>query len=331
MAKLFTVNQTPLTWAAAMFILKTQLKTAGWTVTKSSDGTTYNASADQIDNGTSAVNGMDRAYAWFVIQMPGCSRSFCIQRNSSTAANSSNSWRIKYSKIAGFATGSPSATQTPTATDEEVLLGNAKGGDAAPTFNIIAPVSCFGDGGTFRFNCFADNAAPYGFMSWSWQNTTGFTGHAFGIDPLQAAVAIDTDPYVVHATANLAIDVPFKTTAILGGGTQLSCWANTLWCRGGATKPFPCAGTPQPYGGSWLQCSDNIINGNKDDILPLTVFIYWQDVVPYFYYKGILTYTRAVAQIGRYSGDLYTIAATKDGVCVGNCILPWDGSSIPLV
>ena len=70
MAYTFLTNQTPATAAVAIYNLKTTFKAAGWTVPRSSDGTTYNNSGDQISAGTSGAGGMDNARAWFVIQEP---------------------------------------------------------------------------------------------------------------------------------------------------------------------------------------------------------------------------------------------------------------------
>jgi hypothetical protein len=60
-----------------------------------------------------------------VIQLGG-GEEWCVQRGSSNQA-----WRIKVSRAAGFTGGSPSATQVPTATDEQVFMGS--GTDASPT------------------------------------------------------------------------------------------------------------------------------------------------------------------------------------------------------
>lgn len=111
MARLFSVNNSPATCCIAVFDLKTLLKTAGWTVPQSSDGLTYNGSGDQISHGGAGANGMDNASAWFVVQMPGSSRSFCLQRYNSSGYGSY--WRVKYSKAAGFTGGTPGVTQTP--------------------------------------------------------------------------------------------------------------------------------------------------------------------------------------------------------------------------
>ena len=64
MAFVFDVNESPATYAVAMFQFKTLMKTAGWTVPRSSDGLTFNSSGDQITSGSSGANGMNNNNAW---------------------------------------------------------------------------------------------------------------------------------------------------------------------------------------------------------------------------------------------------------------------------
>ncbi len=60
----------PSTGSAAIFAFKELLVDAGWTVLPSSDGTTYNASGDQITTGSSGAGGMANNSAWFRIESP---------------------------------------------------------------------------------------------------------------------------------------------------------------------------------------------------------------------------------------------------------------------
>lgn len=60
-------------------------------------------------------------------------RQLTLQRGSDNTQ-----WRIKYSARAKFTGGTPSATQTPSATDEQIILGG--GTDASPTFGTLLPV-----------------------------------------------------------------------------------------------------------------------------------------------------------------------------------------------
>lgn len=111
---------TPASFAECMYQLKELLKTAGWTVQSSSDGTTYNASGDQITSGGSGAGGMANTNAWFRIRSPaGASNpEFTVQRGTGNTA-----WRVKFSQSNAFTGGSPGATQTPSATNERVDFG----------------------------------------------------------------------------------------------------------------------------------------------------------------------------------------------------------------
>jgi hypothetical protein len=337
MTRLYSLNYTPNTGSDSIFHLKTLLKTAGWTVPKSADGTNYSASTDIITASTAVYHGLDNARSWFVIQQPSSSRSFCIQRNSATGASTSQSWRIKYSKAAGFVGGSPAATVTPTATDEIVL--NGAGTDASPTFQSIF---AYGDGYLYRYNCVADNASPYGFVAFGWQCTSGNTACAFGLDPLVGVPAADTDPYVIHLyprAGSSGVNLAW-TKAYMQNNNSYQ-----INFSGNSTIPFFYGGTSLTNGAlaatyseyhsnqsweMWLNCTDNMFSG-QDDVFPLAVFGTTQNAVPCFAYKGVLTLTRACPQYNRATGILYTISTTKDGILVGNCILPWDGSSTPLI
>jgi len=122
------VNNLPTTGSECIFILKELLKTAGYTVPASSDGTTYNAAGDQITVAGSGAGGMDNNRAWFRIQDPAGEREWTFQR----ATTLHYQWRVKYSALDGFTGGSPGITETPSATDEAILFGG--GTDASPTF-----------------------------------------------------------------------------------------------------------------------------------------------------------------------------------------------------
>lgn len=149
MAKFSDVNSIG-TGAAAMFKLKAVLKSAGWTVPRSSDGTTYNSSGDQITVATSGAGGMANNSAWFVVKEPGNRREWCIQRGTS----GNTAWRITYSALAGHTGGTPGATRVATATDGQVLIGG--GSDASPTFSSVFPTDS-----TYRVHIVA-NSTPIG-------------------------------------------------------------------------------------------------------------------------------------------------------------------------
>lgn len=181
MAKISSVNNLVGTGAEAIFILKETLKTAGWTVPKSSDGTTYNAIGDEITHEGEGAGGMENNYAWFVIESPNGEHQWCFQKET---GGDNQEWRVKISSLDGFTGGSPSATQVPSATDEQVIHGS--GSDAAP---VMADL--FLTDGAYRFSVIAENAAVgtavpiYPFWAMAVQNTTSNVNTFFGQEALK--------------------------------------------------------------------------------------------------------------------------------------------------
>lgn len=195
------VNVSPATGGAAVFVLKQTLKQAGWVVRSSSDGTTYNSTGDQITTGSSGAGGMSNTNAWFRIQSPAGAggREFTFQRGT-TGPN----WRIKLSHSSGFTGGSPGATQTPSATDEQLLIG--AGSDAAPTFT-----AWLGADATYKVHCGADNAAPYDHYALFAVNATGVTRRWWMLTLSTGSYpTADVAPYVI--TVNTAA----ATHAVMG-------------------------------------------------------------------------------------------------------------------
>jgi hypothetical protein len=318
MARQWSVNNTPATCAVAVFTLKTLLKVAGWTVTKSSDGTTYNSGGDQISSGSSGANGMDNAKAWFVIKMPGVNRSFCLQRTSSVGANTSYNWRIKYSASSGFSGGSPGILQTPSAADEKIMLGG--GTDAAPSWGGFFAQTT---DGAFRYNAFADDTAPYGFLAWNWTNTTGANGHAFGLEPVADADASDTDPYIGHL--NASTNSWTKANISNNSNGQMFAWIGASFYSTLDTTALSGGATPEYT--TWGSVAVNAFSG-KDELLPIMCFRNAASPL----YKGILSLTRGVVTAGRVAGDLFTVVNPGDYVVVSPTItLPWPTGTTPTI
>lgn len=156
------VNQAPATGSVAMFLIKEMLKfSVGMTHQRSSDGTTMSTVTDQITTGAAGAGGFGNNSAYW-IGRDGNGREFCIQRGTTDLV-----WRTKLSHSAHFTGGSPSATQTPSATDEAIQKGG--GTDASPTFATV-----FGTNNTYHLHSGGEDAAPY---HW-WFYTTATVGGA---------------------------------------------------------------------------------------------------------------------------------------------------------
>lgn len=315
-----TLGDLCATWADAAYKLKELLKRAGWTVPRSSDGTTYNAAGDQITSGGSGANGMNNARAWFVIQSPTLTRQFCFQRQATTGANTAGSWRIKYSKGAGFTGGSPAATVTPSATDEQVLIGG--GTDASPTFGAWTAAT----DNTLRFQCGADNVAGYSFFCFATTSGAGTVpvGCQFGFDSLVSGPAGDPDPYAIWLPVNN--QGPFIATGN-GSGAQIETnlilkgYINLTW---GVLQ----VGAPMTYqsGTAYVQTAQllgaNLVTG-KDDTVPL--FILRAPPLSGPNWKGVSSLVK-MCFTNRTSLNTATVSTTRDYVHVNGSILPWDGS-----
>lgn len=168
---------TPTTGDDAIFSLKTQAVLAGWVVQASGDGVlAYSANGDIIT--TSASLGT--IGAWFRLRMPGATtREFLFTRKATSTA-----WTVKYTP-AGFLTGSPSATNSPTGANSQTLIdGTLLDTDA-----------------TYRWCLSFNTSAPYDVWA-----------AAFTIGPLTAVTAFfclsmetgsyasgDLDPYALMA------------------------------------------------------------------------------------------------------------------------------------
>lgn len=315
-----STNLTPASGPEAIYALKRLLKAAGWTVTRSSDGTTYNASADIITSGLSGAGGLGNNNAWFVLQAPAGGRQIVIQRGTSNI-----NWAAHYSKAAGFTGGSPTATVRSTATDEQALLGAGTG-----TFAQLLPTD-----GSYRFSCGADSASPYGFYAFA-VSTGGANSHTMILfDPMTSGVAEDADPYVLaftyHATSN------WMDT---GGTSGITSAASSSTCPKGYLK-FGLAGEGfvklpaltychrSSSGGSLVMSfpegAPTDPHNSKDQVAPVIWHRPSAETAPAGF-KGVSTVCKMNC-VDRSNLDVLNLVGTKDRVVVGHFNLPWDGST----
>ena len=177
------------------FNTKETLEDAGWTILGSGDGlAAFSSSGDVISNEGTGANGMHNDDAWFRMQSPDGQREFTYQVTAVSSA--APRARIKYSISAGFSGGAPSATQTPSATDEELVSGS--GTDAAPVGENIYGGGLY-EATAHAFLGLADKNAPFGFWFMIWQDASSASdlGLApFAFDPIDGPPSADNDPYV---------------------------------------------------------------------------------------------------------------------------------------
>lgn len=182
------VNLSPATGAFLMYYLKEMWKQGGATAKSSSDGTTYSSSTDLLTTGASGAGGFGNTSAWGRWQFPD-GTEVCVQRGTTNLL-----WRIKWSHSATFVGGSPAATQTPSATDQQYVCGG--GTEAAPTY-----FSLWAADAGYKASMGMDNAAPYDFWCVTGTIGTGLLNNriwrlsmASGSYP-----SADVAPYIVDA------------------------------------------------------------------------------------------------------------------------------------
>ena len=288
------------------YYFKQTLKQAGWTVTKSSDGTTVNASGDRITGYATGSAGLNNSGAWYVLQAPGAvagaTRQICIQRT----ATGPYQFTVTYSYSAGFTATAGTATVAPTATDSQTMASQP-----------------FATSATYRFSIGADNAAPYGFYMFAFPTGGGNPYSCLIMDPLAAGTynSSDVDPYILYASTN-----PLLYTGITA---EASC-AYSFYKKGLAGEGFVL--TPgQKYSSASRVVIPTAAGANpyssKDNVFPIAYLRRSALAAPNGW-KGIGTFMKWIGT-SRTTGDTLSISATgaKDYIVVGSVALPWNGST----
>lgn len=320
--------------ALAMFRLKAALVVAGWTVMSSGDGTTYFPASDGITSGGTGAGGLNNVRAWFRIRQPGANaREFVFQRSDFVNVLAPSSYRIKYSggPTEPFTGGSPSATEVPSATNEQVMLG--AGTDASPTF-----VEILNRATELAFTTVITGGAPEGYMFWFGVNRQSNTGMMWVmyLDPLVAGTfdVLDIDPVVVYL--GLRDDGQNFQNYLLSSsdtpGINARGWIGK-GIGGGAFKPvsghgladfnltffFPGSGGTSFYNG-------------KDDFFPLFYGRQTYRALPTGW-KGMSSFV-LLTSVSRGVSDTFTKVTPKDRILMagptatGFVTVPWNGTDL---
>jgi len=317
----FSTNNHPLNITDAIFQLKQFLVTIGWAITSSSDGTTYDASGDTILNSGSGTNGLGNPHAWFILKQSTSNRSICFQRYVFDYL-----WRIKYS-VVGFNSGSPSATQVPTAVnnDEAVIFG--QGTDAVPIFRALG-------NNTAVMQLGGDNVSlGFYWITYTMKNNLIYIGNTFIFDPVMFGSPADQDGYVLYVDSSLNA---CKSVNISNPSSSTS--PQCYYRRGLSKQAF----TKIP--GCYYSDADstilipnklpvNSIDGN-DDVFPIfyagSNYFFNQSVKLHYGYKGVSSLMKWCSK-SRNNLDLISLVSSGDRIVFGNINLPWDGSTPVLV
>lgn len=307
---------TPLTGPIAMYEFKTLLKAQGWTVPRSSDGTTYNAAADIIVSGAAGAGGLANANAWFILRDPAGVAEISVQRMTNTV------WRIKWSRSARFTGGSPGATQTPSAADEYIVFG--AGTDAAPSGGSILSTD-----GLYRWYGAADSAAPYGWWFGAWLSAAGTPATAFVYDPVVPANNTDSNQYIFYLSGAAGGGQVF--TATTSNGLQSESPSPTINMTAGYV-PNAGSGAATIFQAATLNTATIVVpallGGNPisglDEVFPM----YWMRrgalATP-----GLKGYSTLMKWHGttRSTGDTLSITTSRDRIVIKDVNLPWDGTT----
>lgn len=291
---------TPATISTCVYELKEHLRSVGWTVPASSDGTTYNPSGDQISSGAAWNNNL----AWMRLRSPDGSIEFCVQR-----ASGNNNCRIKLGRQP-FTSGAPNATTMPATADasQEVYVLGGSG-----SFSSFVG----GTDGNVRLKGAADDAAPYGFWFAGIPSGGGSPTTAWVLDPLVDGEESDAFPWVVYcASANHFVGTnmssataPAVVTFDLDGAASYVVPALRLATNDGVAAPGGLPADP--------------ITGEHSSFE--IAFARYTASAPSFW-KGFSSLMRW-AGVSSTTADTQSVDATRDHIVMRDVLLPWNGST----
>ena len=228
----------PVSGASVWASVGTALLLAGHTVQSYGTGAAGTYSSTGTGYSTSVL-GSGTNLAWALFRDPAGLAEITIQVNLNGSLT--NLARLKYSPAAKFSGGSPSASQTPSATDEVIWLGG--GTDAAPThgtaFNIAA-------GTPMRYHVVASNAAISGRYPWM------LYGHTQGSTTLQCIIGIDS---MIPGSFD-STDADPCACVVIGNTNQVKWWAglgaggSSIQTQTPSTTQLGFAGTQSVFPGS---------------------------------------------------------------------------------
>jgi hypothetical protein len=333
MADAIIASVVPTSYGQASSLIAELLVSAGWTYKASGDGLAGYSSTGKIFTGTgSGALGWGNARAWARLQDPSARREVVLQFNAPSA-------RVKYSALAKFTGGSPSATVTPSATDEKYIVGGAS--DATPTYGSFFSANILTSG--IKYQGFASGTSPYGFWVTCFNTPAGATQMAIVMDPVQS-VPEDPDPVVWHYGISNAFSVgafghPSGVIAAASfaanGGSQAGSWGYVDAAMTNFAYVMPhyyCCGvlTVGGLGGAsnFGSCNAgfavNPFNA-KHEALP----ILWARPTVATGVIGLKGWSKSMrwTTVGRTTG-LDTLD-NKRWVCHATVWLPWDGLTTP--
>ncbi len=314
MAKFATVNVLAADGAGSIiFNIQQTLVAAGWTVQKSSDGTTYKSTpGSQITASGAGAGGANNNNAWILLQDPGGRRQFVIQRGTATTQI-----RAAYSALAKFTGGTPNATTLPTATDQAFVIGTSG------AFSTTLPAA-----GLYYTHCIAQSTPVgnvYGFWMLNTATGTGATTSSglLCCEPLATGSfpAADVDPVVIFARNSGNFFASYWWKYGFGDQTFVNMGSGTY-----AGAFFIATTGLNGIGGSSTFAGDNPYDGLANNI---PVFFGRPASLTQPGWKGWSTYVLTKLSNHAYpdTADLATDAFVYLDISLA---LPWPNGTVPL-
>ena len=195
MTKYYSVNKQYAIGdgVGCVYDLVNTLVSASWTIQSASNGLNFDAGTTYWSP-TSLAGGSGNA--WVTVREPTGvgGREWCFQRTTNNYT-----WRVKVSPTVGF-TGSATATQVPTASDEGIVWGT--GTDNSPT-----GVGLFSPSYPIKFHIVAESSpvGPAGNQAYGWwafSNIAGASGDNVQGFLCQEPLAVGSYPALVGTRAS---------------------------------------------------------------------------------------------------------------------------------
>lgn len=294
-------DSSPLTVFAWIDFMRTSSPGGpGWTIPRSSDGTTGGAGDNIAAFADLKQYNAGVSQSWFVLRSPDGSKEFMWARFNTDLKD----WQVRYSPTAIFIGGDE--TSIPTAADTEFYHQVRSGTTDLSVMHMGA-----------------DDTAPYGFFMFSHRSGTfALVTGVWVYIPVTATPAGDIDPYVYYmADINFGGDLLFPDLYDENNNADRSrCVAIMPGAPSGEARTCP-ANVYQNTGGVMIPNKIPLDDNNDDVSFPI-LFGRSTDE-PGSGYKGISTFmqwngfTRAV-------GETF---ASRTRVSWGDVNLPWDGST----
>lgn len=329
MALVYNVNNSPQNEVDGMFQVKQFLKSIGWSVPSSSDGSTFYGAGDILTGSGTGPGNLGNTGAWFWIQEPagspyGAQRSWlCENVATNINASASTAWYMAFSPADGFTIQSSNPVLTCSVATDQVLLNDSFynsqtdfGGNRMFGGQVLP--------GQFRLNMSADNSGSHRFFIFAFPAGGGTPLNGFFMDDVSNTLTNDLQPWMIYCN---------------GYSSQLA--ENSLvttWMHAWVGNLFP---TFQGINGNsydfYAPTSAFVQDPqtNKDLLFPVIIFGGPNvSAGATSLYKGVCSTVRwegtGTTSSPRAAGSILNQATPGDTVVCGVLTFPWNSGSITI-